>query len=253
MYTSQKVEVDTDIWDRYRDTHSLSLRNTILTAYLDIVTFNVRRMSGTVKNKADLEDIINEGVIALISCIDKYDPRRGVQFDSFASIRVRGSIIDYIRKQDWVPRNIRKKSIDAENAYIEVQSINGRPATDSEVADRLGMDLSEYNKISSEAYGFALLSYEEFLQQNMLPLKEPTSPIKTPEQNLSEEELKKSMAEAIDRLGEKERMIISLYYYENLKLKEIAAVLGLTPSRVSQIHSKALMKLQKTLGEYKTD
>lgn len=250
MQKKRAAEVITDeIWDKYHETRNIGIRNKILTNYLYIVTVNAKRMSAMYKDKAELEDIVNHGVIALIECIERYDRGRGVQFDTFASIRIRGSIIDYLRKNDWIPRDIRKLSIQIENTFLEMHSLLNRPPTDEEVAQSLGLDLSDYHKILAQTTGFFTLSYEELLDESY-SFKEPESSIKAPEQSIQDDELKSILASSIDQLDEKERLIVSLYYYEELKLKEIAAVLGITASRVSQIHTRALMKMKKTLSDY---
>jgi RNA polymerase sigma factor for flagellar operon FliA len=238
------------MWEKYQKTKSLAIRNHILSEYLYVVTVNAKRMSALYRNRADLEDIVNQGVIALINCIERYDWTKGVRFDSFASIRVRGAIIDYIRKQDWVPRSMRKKSINIERAYAELQGTLGRPPSDAEVAGSLSMSVKELSDVVAQSCNFAVLSFEELLQDGVPSFREPPSPIRTPEEELQEEEIKDILAMSIDSLGDKERLIVSLYYYEELKLKEIAVALGLTPSRVSQLHARALMKIKKMVGEY---
>ena len=250
MYKTQTIEINNEIWEKYKDTHSRYIRDKILLRYLYIVTVNAKRMSAIYKNKAELEDIVNQGVLALIDCIERFDCRKGVQFDSFASIRVRGSIIDYIRKQDWVPRDIRKKSIDIGNAYSELQTFLDRMPEDEEVAKHVGIDLEEFNKIMAQSSSFSMLSYEELLYDSTSYFKEPVSTTEIPDKKYQEQELKNIIAMSIDKLNDKERLIISLYYYEELKLKEIAAVLGLSASRVSQLHSKALFKMKKVIGDY---
>lgn len=249
MYKSDGRIITEEDWRQYKATHDIKLRNEILMAYIHIVTYNARRMSEIHKNYSQTEDIINHGVIALMDCIDKFDYTRGVQFDSFASIRVRGSIIDYIRKQDWIPRKIRKKSKDISNAYIELQNVLGRQATDAEVAEHLGMDVEELNKTIGEVHSAAIFYFEDMLQE--IACEECSGPRDMmPEQRFQETELKEVIANSIDSLSEKERMIVSLYYFDSLKLKEIALVMGITASRVSQLHSKALIKLQHILCDY---
>lgn len=241
--------ISNEIWDKYHKTKNIGLRNQILTNYLHIVTINAKRMSSIYKDKAELEDIVNHGVLALIECIDRFDHSRGVQFDTYASIRVRGSIIDYLRKNDWIPRDVRKASIQIENAYAELQNLLNRSPNDEEVAESLGIGLDDFHKMRSQGSGLYTLSYEELLNESY-NFKEPESSIKVPEQNIQDDELKNMIALSIDKLDEKERLIISLYYYEELKLKEIAAVLGITASRVSQIHTRALIKMKMTLSDY---
>jgi len=249
LQKAKAAQINNEMWDKYQETRNASLRNKILTNYLYIVTINAKRMSGIYKNKAELEDVVNQGVIALMECIERYDWRRGVQFETFASIRVRGSIIDYIRKQDWVPRDVRKKSIHIENVYLEMQTTLNRPPTDEEVAKSIGIGIDEFYKITSQSQSFSLLSYEELLD-GAYSFKDQSSSIKLPEQKLQEDEIKNVIASSIDQLNEKEKLVVALYYYEELKLKEIAVVLGITPSRVSQIHTKALIKMKKILCDY---
>lgn len=249
LQTTQTLEISGETWDKYHQTKNIGIRNKILIHYLYIVTINAKKMSAVYKNKAELEDIVNQGVIALMECIDRYDWRRGVQFDTFASIRIRGSIIDYIRKQDWIPRDIRKTSILIENMRTELQATLNRAPTDEEVAESIGIGMGEYQKIISQFHSFSVLSFEELLN-DASGLKESVSFIKAPDQEMQDQELKAVIAQSIDELNEKERLIVSLYYYEELKLKEIAAILGITTSRVSQIHTKALIKMKKKLSDY---
>lgn len=253
MEMTEVRQIDNELWEQYGRTRDRGIRDKIIMAYLPIVKMNAKRMSPVYKNHADLEDIVNQGVLALIDCIDKYDWTRGVRFDSYASIRVRGSIIDYIRKQDWVPRGIRKQSIDIENAASSLQVELGRSPTDRELADKMGMTTREVNKIIGESQSFAVLSFEDFLYDNTASTVKDNSPLDAPEQRLQEQEIRQIIAGAIDSLSEKERTVISLYYFEELKLKEIAFVLGLTESRISQLHTKALMKLKSKIGSYLKD
>ena len=248
MQTAEVDKITEEHWKKYKETHSQALRNQILMAYMHVVACNVRKMAPVFKEYAETQDIVNQGVIALMECIDKYDFDRGVQFDSFASIRVRGCIIDYVRKQDWIPRGVRKKSTEISNAYQDLQSRFGRPATDSEVAGHLGLGIEELNKTLSEVYGSAVFSFEELVQENVLEITD--SGIGTPEQELQNKELKQILAKAINKLDEKEHMVVSLYYYDDLKLKEIALVMGITPSRVSQLHSKAMLKLKNIMSGF---
>lgn len=252
MYKTDARTITAETWEEYQRTHDTEMRNEILMAYIDIVTFSARRLNAVYNGMMQTGDIINQGVLSLIECIDRYDPSRGIQFDTFASIRVRGAIIDYIRKQDWVPRRVRKKSKEIGDAYCELQNKTGRQASDTEVAEYLGMDVDELNKTLGEVNSAAVLYFEDLLQNNAENFEEPDK-TPTPEQKFQKTELREQMAAAIDRLDEKEKTVISLYYYENLKLKEIALVMNVTASRVSQLHSRALLKLQSMLGDYVKD
>lgn len=240
---------DNEIWLKYRATQDICLRNKILDNYLYIATVNAKRMSSIYRSKAELEDVVNECVLALIDCIEKFDPERGVQFDTYASIRIRGAIIDFMRKQDWVPREVRKRSMQIEDTYAELQAELGRNPNDEEVAEQMDLTIDEFRQLISQAQRFSVLSYEELLD-SAYNLQDRESSIKAPEQTIQEEEIKSVLATSIDSLKEKERLIISLHYFEELKLREIAVILNLTPSRVSQIHTTALMKMEKYLQNY---
>ena len=250
LYETQIFEITDDVWAKYKSTHSTQIRNNILMTYLNIVKINAIRMNAVYRNHADLEDIVSQGIFVLMDCIEKFDPNRGVKFDTFATIRVRGSIIDYVRKQDWVPRNLRKKAKNIEDTYSQMQTQLGRQVSDLEVAEELGIEIDEYNKTVGESCGFSVLSYEELLQDNIPLFSKESLYSNVPELQVQEEELKNIIAISIDKLHDKERAVISLYYYEELKLKEIAQVLGLTESRISQIHSKAIMKLKGMIKNY---
>ena len=250
MYKTDVKMITAETWEEYKDTHDIKLRNEILMAYIQIVTFNARKMSAVYSGFMQTGDVINQGVISLIDCIERYDPSRGIQFDTFASIRVRGSIIDFIRKQDWLPRRIRKRSKEIGDAYSELQNKTGRQASDAEVAEYLGIDIEELNKTLGEVHSATVLYFEDMLQDNVSEASEEPEKSLTPEQEYQKTELKEQLAKCIDMLEEKERMVISLYYFEELKLKEIALLMGITASRVSQLHSRALLKLQSLIGNY---
>ncbi len=252
MKTAVASSVLDEMWLKYKSTHSLDIRNRILMHYLGIVKCIAIKMNSVYKNKADLEDIINEGVLVLMDCIEKFDPDRGVKFETFASIRIKGSIIDYIRNQDWIPRSLRKKVKDIEDAFNMIQSEKGRAATDEEVAKMLNMSTTELNRAVGEANAFFLLSYEELLLNNT-SINHESLKVDSTEWQLQDDELKKMIELSIDQLNENERTVISLYYYEELKLKDIASVLDLTQSRISQIHAKALMKMKSFLKHYVED
>ena len=242
--------ITAETWEEYKDTHDIRLRNEILMAYIQIVTFNARKLSAVYSGFMQTGDVVNQGVITLIDCIERYDPSRGIQFDTFASIRVRGSIIDYIRKQDWLPRRVRKRSKEIGDAYTELQNKMGRLPSDAEVAEYLGIDVEELNKTLGEVHSATVLYFEDMLQDNISESNEEPEKSLTPEQEYQKTELKEQLAMCIDRLEEKERMVISLYYFDDLKLKEIALLMGITASRVSQLHSRALLKLQSMIGSY---
>ncbi len=248
--TENKITEQT--WLRYAKSKDVGLRNEILMSYLPIVTYSLKKAQTFIRNRADAEDMASQGVLELINCIDRYDVERGVQFDSYASIRVRGAIIDYIRKKDWVSRDIRKKIKQMNLATDQLQMELGRFPEEAELAERLGITEAELSKIRSDEVNFNVVSFEETLYNTGMTLLDVTEnqEAQSPEHHLMERDFRQQIARYIDELDEKERTVISLYYYEELKLKEIAFVLNLTVSRVSQIHSKALTRLRTRIAEY---
>ncbi len=252
---SPAAKISEQTWQRYAKTRDIGLRNEILMAYLPIVTYTLKKSQTFIRNKDDAEDMASQGVLELINCIDRYDVERGVQFDSYASIRVRGALIDYIRKKDWVSRDIRKKIKQVNQASDALQIELGRFPEDAELAERLGITEAELAKIRSDEVNYNVMSFEETLYNTGLTLLDVTedAEAQSPEHTLMESDFRKQIARFIDELEEKERTGVSLFYYEELKLKEIAFVLNLTVSRVSQIHSKALAKLRARVAEYMED
>ena len=247
---SNKISRQT--WLRYAKTKDIGLRNEILMAYLHIVTYSMRKVQVCLKNRNDAEDMASHGVLELINCIDRFDIERGVQFDSFASIRVRGAIIDYVRKKDWVSRNLRRKIKQINQMDEALQIELGRFPTESELAERLNMTEAELAKVRSDEANYQVVSFEESLSDTGLALIDVTADAEAqlPESHMLEDDFKRHLARFIDELEDKERTVISLYYYEELKLKEIAFVMNLTASRISQIHSRALSKLRTRIQEY---
>jgi len=247
----KSIGVSDEIWKSYEENRDIDTRNFILMEYLHIVKFIASRMYSTYKGLADQDDIISCGTIALMNSIDRFDHTRDIKFETFASIRIRGAMIDYLRKQDWVPRTIRKNLKDIDAVYAELQNSLGRVPTDEEIAEKLNLSTESYYEALSNGYSANILSVEELIADNAAHLVPAAD--STPESDYENKELVQVMAQAIDLLNEKERIIISLYYYEGLKAKQIANVLEVSESRVSQIHSKALMKLKYCLREYVTD
>ena len=250
MVVKKSIGVSEDVWKSYRESKDIQTRNFILTEYLHIVKFNASRMYSVYKNLAEQDDIVSCGTIALLSSIDRYDYTREIKFETFASIRVRGAMIDYLRKQDWVPRTVRKSLKDIDAAYAEMQSELGRVPTNVEIAGKLNLSADDYYETLSNIYAANILSLEELISDNAVNLIPVADETETPESGYENKELSEMMVRAIDLLSEKEKIIISLYYYEGLKAKQIAAILEVSESRVSQMHSKALTKLKFNLRTY---
>lgn len=255
MNTAEIIEEDKTLqqWRYYKSSKSIEVRNEIVLQYTGLVRKIVLRFKGSYSNFGQLDDMVNQGIIALIDAVEKFDPDLGNKFETFASLKIKGAIIDFMRKQDWVPRNQRNLAKELDEVYNELYSERGYEPTKLEMAERMGVSLPHLDKILQQRHNSIILSYEEAINEKMMvasPLIVNESEKDSPEAGLLYEEMKEKLMEAIDQLNEKERLVVSLYYYENLKLREIAEVLSITESRVSQIHSAAIVKMKSRMINY---
>jgi RNA polymerase sigma factor for flagellar operon FliA len=223
----------------------------LIKSYLPLVKKVVHRLSGRLPKDVDIKEMINSGIIGLVDALEKYDPKHETNFSTYAQFRIRGAILDSFRSQDWLPRSLRFKSHQVEAAYHRREQKLGRPATDEEVAEELNISVDELQKLLGEVGSIVMLSFEElgfghgedrFQADEWLASK-----AHDPLHKLLSGEKVGLIARALDRLPEKERLVISLYFYEELNLKEIGEILGVTESRASQIRSRALIRLKNYL------
>ncbi len=255
LYTKPENKIDVSAWREYKRTGDLQLRNQIILHYSYIVKYAVINMRNMFKNIAEQEDLINEGIVALMDAIERYNPDKEVKFETYASIRVRGAVIDFIRRQDWVPRRVRKNAKDTETAVANLWAEYNRQPTDEEVAGYLGITVDELRTNMAQSYSASVVSFEELIQDNLAGLDTFVSPESgsaedMPEEALSSKEFKDVIAQTIDKLPPKEKLVVAMYYYENLKLKEIAQVLEVSESRVCQLHTSAIAKLRRSIEVY---
>ena len=196
--------------------------------------------------------IVSYGIFGLIDAIDKFDMDKEVKFETYASLRIRGAILDQIRKMDWIPRTVRQKQKKIDEAIKRVEMKTGKTALDEEVAKELGVSGEELIEWQSQLKVTNVVSLNEFIEQGSEPVMDArhNSHFIQPEEQVQETELKEKLQEAMEQLTEKEKKVILLYYYEDLTLKEISKVLEVSESRISQLHTKALSKMQKTMGAY---
>jgi len=198
------------------------------------------------------DDLIQAGMIGLLEAARNYDSKQGASFETYAGIRVRGAMLDEIRKNDWAPRSVHRKARKVAEAVRQIESMMGRDARDNEVAEALDMSLGEYHQTLQAASGYLVLSFDDLGADDeavATNINLSSTPM-TPFDGLQKEDFKRSLAEAISGLPERERLVMTLYYDEELNLREIGAVLGVSESRVSQIHSQALIRLQARLGQW---
>lgn len=226
-------------------------REELIKSFLPLVKRVVHRLAGRLPAEVDVKEMLNSGIIGLVDALEKYDPRHETNFSTYAQFRIRGTILDSFRVQDWVPRSLRHKAQKLEQTYQRLEQDLGRPAEDIEVAQALELTLEELQKMLSDVSGTVMLSLEElgfghgeerFKADETLP-NAKVDPLR----ELLESERVEIVARALDRLPEKERLVITLYFYEELNLKEIGEIIGVTESRASQIRSRALIRLRTYL------
>ena len=237
-------------WQTYIKTREPEIKNDLILHYLPLVRYNASRLALTLPPQVNINDLISSGVFGLISSIEKFKPDSGFQFKSFASHRIHGSMLDELRSLDWVPRSVRSKSKKVQAAYNEVQQQHGRFPTDDEVAEYLGISMEEFHELLEATKIVSLFSFDSKINPSLLEdspllselIKDPR--ISSPAQEMAREELKQLLIHAIGELPKQEKTVLILYYYEELTLKEIGEVLGVTESRACQIHAKAIFKLR---------
>ena len=228
-------------------------RNEKVVEHLPLVKYVASRIAGRLPSHVEQDDLVNAGVIGLMDAIDKFDSSRKIKFKTYAEFRIKGAILDELRALDWMPRSTRQKATRLEKAYSEIEQKLGRPASDSEVVEKLGITYDEFHKLLIEARGISLISIDELrsenedsVERNLLEcLADPES--LSPAEVVNLDQIYAIVAEAIDQLPERERLVVSLYYYDELTMKEIGEIMGITESRVSQIHTKAILRLRGRL------
>ncbi len=240
------------LWEEYVKTKDSETRDKLILTYAPLVKIVAGRLSIYLGYNVEYDDLVGYGIFGLIDAIDKFDYGKGVKFETYASLRIRGSILDQIRKMDWIPRSLRQKQKKMDAAISKIESQFGRAATDEEIAAELGIEMDELLNWQGQAKVSNIVSLDEFIENQ--GEKEVGSiklnSFEQPENVIMRNELKQMLMEALDSLTDKERKVILLYYYEELTLKEISKVLEVSESRVSQLHTKGLQKMKSRLGEH---
>lgn len=240
------------LWERYRKTREPELREQIIIEYAPLVKLVAGRLNMYLGYNVEYEDLVSYGIFGLIDAIDKFDMTKDVKFETYASLRIRGAILDQIRKMDWIPRTVRQKQKKMDEAIKAVETRTGRTASDEEIAAELGLSEEELLGWQSQLKVTNVVSLNEYVEQGTEPVMETrgNSHFIQPEELVEQKELKEMLEKAMEQLTEKESKVILLYYYEEMTLKEISRVLDVSESRISQLHTKALSKMQKTMGNY---
>jgi RNA polymerase sigma factor FliA len=253
METNVKAVELRELWRRYKEEGDDHARERLVVAYSPLVKFIAGRMASGLPSHVEEADLISYGLLGLIGAIERYDLERETRFETFAVARVKGAIIDELRLLDWVPRSVRARARDLERAHGELEAELQRAPTDEEMAAKLGMDLDQFNDSLLEIANSSVLALDDLWtfadpdggggRISLLDtIHDPNAA--DPETAAQAAELKDRLADAIESLPERERLVVALYYYENLTLREIGEVLGVTESRVSQLHTKAVLGLR---------
>lgn len=252
-----KEKSNEELLREYKKTNSLEIKQELVMRYIHLVKSIALQMRDIYISFAQIDDIINEGVIVIMLAIDKFDVDKNVKFETYISKRLKGMVIDLARKHDWVPRSTRKKSRDIEEAVTTLYNKIGCYPSTKEVAEYLNLTSEQYQEAIRKSALFNILSLDIVLaeaQEHRVGVKLPLSEEKEqPENRLLNKELAEVLAEGISKLKEKEQLVISLYYIDELNMREIASVLEVSEPRISQIHSNALKKLKKYMKNFNED
>jgi len=240
-----------EIWQRYRESRDKALRDRLILNYAPLVKYVAGRISTSLPAHVDEGDLVSYGLLGLIGAIERYDPAREIKFETYAISRIKGSIIDELRSLDWVPRSVRSRAREIERAMLELENRLKRAPTDEEVATEIGITVDEFQDSLTAISRSSVAALDELWQIStgggdtvslIDTIEDPHAD--DPSKAMSQTEVREALADAIQRLPEREKLVITLYYYEELTLREIGEVLSVTESRVSQLHTKAILRLK---------
>ncbi len=242
------------LWLEYSRTQDPGLRDRLILTYAPLVKYVAGRLGSGLPAHVDEGDLVSYGLLGLIGAIERFDPTRDIKFETYAIARIKGAIIDELRALDWVPRSVRARARDIERAIAELESKLGRAPSDEEIAAKVGLTPEELEESLTEISRSSIAALDELWtmsgdggdQVSLLDTIEDTEG-PNPQDALAQTELREALGEAIARLPEREKLVVTLYYYEELTLREIGEVLGVTESRVSQLHTKAILRLKARL------
>ncbi len=245
------------LWIRLKENEDIEARDQLIIHFAHLVKYVASRLAIHLSSLVELDELISYGIEGLIDAIEKFDHKRNIKFETYAITRIRGSMIDGLRSMDWIPVSLRQKSKELEKAYMNVEARLGRSASDAEVAEELGLNLDEFAVLLRDVAATTIISLDDFLpgedgeqKKRMLDLLEDHNSISASE-IVEFNEVKDLLAKAISRLPDKEKLVVYLYYYEGLTLKEIGATISLSESRISQLHTKAILRLRGSLSKKK--
>ncbi len=239
-------------WERYAKSHSTRARDQLLLEYLPLVRRVAIRLIATLPRSVHLDDLISAGVVGLLSSLDSFDPQLGNKFETFAVNRIRGAMVDSLREMDWVPRSVRQKARQLERTIEELSQKLGHPPADSEIAEAMRLSVDDYRRLLRETNATILVSLDDSFPTEqgdaamLADLTADTGSL-TSQERMEERELRDIIVQRLKELPAQEKLVLALYYYEELTFREIGEVLNLTESRVSQIHSQAVSDLRSSV------
>jgi RNA polymerase sigma factor for flagellar operon FliA len=257
MVALDEQKTEDELWLEFKKTKSPQLRDKFIRQYMPLVKYVAGKVSVGMPGSVDFDDLVGYGQFGLLDAINKFDPEKNVKFKTYAVTRIRGAIFDELRTLDWVPRSVRQKSREIEDTIVQLESKLGRPASDSEVASAMGISEDEYHQTILKVSGTSVLSlndvwYSGDESENVSIGDSIESPLSlNPEVIVEREEVRRIIIESINELPEKEKMVLVLYYHEDMTFKEIGQVLEVSESRVSQLHTKANLRLRAKLTNFR--
>jgi RNA polymerase sigma factor for flagellar operon FliA len=218
--------------------------------HIALVKRIAQHLAARLPSTVDIDDLMQSGMVGLLEAANNFDASRGASFETYAGIRIRGAMLDDIRKHDWTPRSVHHKYRQVSEAINQIEAETGRPAQSPEIAKRLGIGIEDYHKILADSASSRLFSLDESMDETVLTRTRPASEDATPDEELDQAQFREELIAALDQLPERERLVLSLYYEREMNLKEIGEVLDVTESRICQIHGQAIMRMRSIVSKW---
>ena len=246
MEKIQVKDLDT-LWAVYQKDRNPEIREKLVNHYLPLVKVVAGRIAMGMPQYVEREELISNGYFGLLEALERFDPQRGFKFETYAVVRIRGAILDAIRAQDWIPVSVRQKARNYAQVMAELEQQLGRSANDGEIAAAMNMNAQEFNQFIGQLQATTIMPLEDYTHSDTL-----ADSAESPSEQAEISEVKDTLVSAINRLPEKEKIVVSLYYYEGMTLKEISLILKLSEARISQLHTKAVFRLRGALARIKS-
>ena len=236
------------LWREYAKKPTKAIRDRLVENYLPLVNIIAGRIAVSLPSHIDRDDLISSGFFGLLDAVERYDHARQNKFETYAGVRIRGAMIDYLRSKDWLPISVRQKIRSYENCVNELEGALGRSATDEEIAAAMGVSVEEFTRLVTQLNVATVIPLDEYMRTETA-----VNAVPSPQETIEKQERREMLAKAIERLPERERQVVSLYYHEELTMKEISLVLSISEARVCQLHTKAIFRLRGYLAREKAN